>query len=120
MLSGALSVRVLLSKAVVKTRVALFVFAGLAGGAFLRGDFVPVRYPEGVVRGFLVLRGPDGAVIADGDSIEFARGDRVTSRLVFHFRDGSLQDETTVFTSSSADRAFPVRWRSRSTRRAAA
>ena len=82
----------------VKRRLALFVLAFLAGGAILRGDFVPVRYPEGVVRGFLALRGPDGAVIADGDSIQFARGDRVTSRLVFHFRDGSLQDETTVFT----------------------
>lgn len=92
------SVRVLLSKARMKGRVAFFVFACLAGGAILLGDFVPVRYPEGVVRGFLVLRAPDGAVIADGDSIEFARGDRVTSRLVFHFHDGSLQDETTVFT----------------------
>lgn len=26
------------------------------------------------------------------------RGDRVTSRLTFHFKDGSLDDETTVFT----------------------
>lgn len=98
MLSDALTVRVLLSKALVKRRLALLVLACLAGGGLLRGDFVPVRYPEGLVRGFLVLRAPDGSVIADGDSIEFARGDRVTSRLVFHFRDGSLQDETTIFT----------------------
>ena len=54
-----------------KKRVALFVLACFGGGAFLRGDFVRIRYPEGVVRGFFVLRAPDGAVIADGDSIEF-------------------------------------------------
>ena len=58
---------------------------------------VPVRFPEGVVHGFLTLATPAGKILADGDSIQFARGDRVTSRLVFRFRDGSLQDETTVF-----------------------
>ena len=81
----------------VKKRLALFVTACVGGCAFLRGDSVAVRYPEGVVRGFLALRAPDGSVIADGDSIQTARGSVVTSRLVFHFRDGSLQDETAVF-----------------------
>lgn len=58
-----------------------------------------MRHAEGVVRGFLLLRSLDsGAVIANGDLIQFSRGDRVTSRLVFHFKDGSLQDETAVFT----------------------
>jgi hypothetical protein len=37
-------------------------------------------------------------VLADGDLVEVVRGDRVTSRLTFHFKDGSLDDETTVFT----------------------
>ena len=64
----------------------------------LSAESVAVRYAEGVVRGFLVLRAPDGSVIANGDSIQFARAGRVTNRLVFHFRDGSLQDETAVFT----------------------
>jgi len=85
---------------VVKSRLKLaaivFASALVAGG--LCAESVAVRYTEGVVRGFLVLRGPDGAVIADGDSIQFARAGRVTNRLVFHFRDGSLQDETAVFT----------------------
>ena len=35
--------------------------------------------------------------MATGDLIQGARGDRVTSRLVFHFKDGSLSDETGVF-----------------------
>jgi hypothetical protein len=76
----------------------LLCLSGPAGAGPLRAENVAVRYPEGVVRGFLLLRGEDGSVLANGDLIQFARGDRVTSRLVFHFRDGSLQDETTVYT----------------------
>lgn len=44
-----------------------------------------------------MLRSLDGALLAHGDLIQFSRGDRVTSRLIFHFKDGSLQDETAVF-----------------------
>jgi hypothetical protein len=58
---------------------------------------VAVRHTEGVVHGFLVLRTMDGETLADGDLIQIARGDRVTSRLVFHFKDGSVHDETAVF-----------------------
>ena len=58
---------------------------------------VPVRFAEGIVHGFLSLRTADGALVANGDLIQVARGDRVTSRLVFHFKDGSLRDETSVF-----------------------
>jgi hypothetical protein len=50
------------------------------------------------VHGFLALRSTDGATLASGDLIQRARGDRVTSRLVFRFRDGSTNDETAVFT----------------------
>jgi hypothetical protein len=79
--------------------VALIFVAGQFGAGALQADSVAVRHVEGVVRGFLFLRSLDsGAVIANGDLIQFSRGDRVTSRLVFHFKDGSLQDETAVFT----------------------
>ncbi len=63
----------------------------------VQGEPVPVRYPEGVTHGFLVLRTLQGKDVADGDLSQFVRGDRVTRRLVFHFRDGSIQDETVVF-----------------------
>jgi hypothetical protein len=81
-----------------RLKLAALVLASSVGAGALSAESVAVRYTEGVVRGFLVLRAPDGAVIADGDSIQFARSGRVTNRLVFHFRDGSLQDETAVFT----------------------
>jgi hypothetical protein len=58
---------------------------------------VTVRHAEGLVHGFLVLRTLDGTLLADGDLLQTTRGPRVTTRLVFHFKDGSLHDETTVF-----------------------
>lgn len=59
---------------------------------------VAVKHKEGLVHGFLVLRTLEGETLADGDLIQNVSGDRVTSRLVFHFKDGSLHDETAVFT----------------------
>lgn len=59
---------------------------------------VKVRHREGTLHGFLSLTTEDGKVIASGDLIEIVRGDRVSSRLTFHFKDGSVDDETTVFT----------------------
>jgi hypothetical protein len=58
---------------------------------------VAVRQLEGHVHGFLSLRSSAGDVLASGDLIQNIHGDRVTSRLVFHFKDGSLHDETFVF-----------------------
>ena len=58
---------------------------------------VAVRHTEGLVHGFLVLRTLSGDTLADGDLIQIARGYRVTSRLVFRFKDGSVHDETAVF-----------------------
>ncbi len=58
---------------------------------------VAVRHTEGLVHGFLVLRTLSGDTLADGDLIQIARGYRVTNRLVFRFKDGSVHDETAVF-----------------------
>jgi hypothetical protein len=69
----------------------------LACGMTLSAETVSVRYSEGLVHGFLALRTLDGTTIADGDLIQRAQGDRVTSQLVFHFKDGSINDETAVY-----------------------
>jgi hypothetical protein len=58
---------------------------------------VTVRYREGVAHGFLVLRTPDGKPLADGDQTQVVQGDRVTSRMYFKFTDGSVYEETTIF-----------------------
>jgi hypothetical protein len=65
--------------------------------ASLSAEPVPVRNTEGLVHGFLALSTLDGITLADGDLIQVAAGDRVTSRLLFHFKDGSLHDETAVY-----------------------
>src|SRR6202171_5109101 len=60
-------------------------------------ESVAARYIEGLSRGFLVVRTQDGRQIADGDLSQVAHGDRVTSRMTFRFKDGSIEDETTAF-----------------------
>ncbi|HTF66063.1 MAG TPA: hypothetical protein VK638_25590 [Edaphobacter sp.] len=64
----------------------------------LHADPVPVRHPQGSGHGFVVLKTLEGTRIAIGDMTQIVHGDRVTSRLVFRFLDGSIDDETTVFT----------------------
>jgi hypothetical protein len=75
----------------------LITMSSVLTGVLLGASNVPVRYKEGLTHGFLVLSTLDGNPIAIGDLTEVARGNKVTSHLVFHFNDGSLQDETTVF-----------------------
>jgi len=59
---------------------------------------VAVRHLQGTMHGFLVLRSENGDVVASGDLIQFTHGGQVTTETVFHFKDGSVDDETTVFT----------------------
>jgi hypothetical protein len=68
----------------------------LSGVAALASP-VAVRYREGFIHGFLVLSTLDGVTIAAGDLTQVARGDQVTTQVAFRFKDGSRQEETTVF-----------------------
>jgi hypothetical protein len=81
------------------TRLLAFVATAAFASATVTSTAEPVavRFAEGLVHGFLTLRTLDGSLIANGDLIQSARGSRVTSRLVFRFKDGSLLDETAVF-----------------------
>lgn len=59
---------------------------------------VSVRFAEGVTHGFLVLRTVNGGLLASGDLLQVGRKGEVESRMVFRFKDGSVFDETVVFT----------------------
>ena len=72
-------------------------FRGCRLAGLLAAEPVAVRYTEGSVHGFLVLRTLDDKLLADGDVTQKVDGDRVTARLVFNFKDGSLMDQTTVY-----------------------
>jgi hypothetical protein len=66
----------------------------------LRADQVAVRHTEGVMHGFLLLRNLGGSALADGQMIQVAQGDRVKQHLTFRFKDGSIHEETTIFSQN--------------------
>jgi hypothetical protein len=59
---------------------------------------VPVRFAEGVVHGFLVLRSVDGAALALGDLLQVGRDGVIEKRMLFRFKDGSVFDERVTYT----------------------
>jgi len=58
---------------------------------------IAVRFTEGLVHGFLVLNNSAGSRIASGDFLQIPQGANIKSRILLHFKDGSLHDETVVF-----------------------
>ena len=75
----------------------LLISTWILSGAGLSASPVEVRYRQGLIHGFLVLSTLDGVAIAAGDLAQVARGDQVTTQVTFRFKDGSRQEETTVF-----------------------
>src|SRR5881275_99575 len=72
----------------------------------LTAEQVRVRHTEGLMHGFLALRTLDGKRLADGEMTQIAEGDRVSSRLIFRFKDGSVYDDTTIFTQRGSFRVL--------------
>ncbi len=71
--------------------------AAVVWPGLLAAEPVAVRYTEGSLHGFVVLRTLDDKLLADGDVTQTVKGDQVTTRMVFNFKDGSLMEQTTVF-----------------------
>lgn len=69
----------------------------LAPHCYLRGQDLKVKYRAGAEHGFLVLDDLAGKTLADGEITQIPSHDRVKLHLVLHFRDGSVDDETTVY-----------------------
>ena len=70
----------------------------------LRAEPIQVRHSQGTERGFLLIRSESGAILGHGDLNQTAHGSRVTSELALHFKDGSLDDETVVYTQTGVFR----------------
>jgi hypothetical protein len=71
---------------------------------------VVVRHTEGLVHGFLVLSSMDGTPLAQGDLIQVAApNNQVTNHLVFRFKDGSVRDETAVYSQRGSFRLLSYR-----------
>ena len=56
-----------------------------------------MRHTEGLIHGFLGLRDLEDNILAAGDLSQLVNGNRVTTELTFHFKDGSIHEETSVF-----------------------
>ncbi len=88
--------------------ILLLVFLVLLQSSVLPAETVTVRHKGGLLHGFLVLRTLDGTVLADGELTQVAEGDRITTRLLFRFKDGSVNDETTVYSQRATFRLLSV------------
>ncbi len=80
----------------------LIAFSIVLQASTLTAAPVPVRHKEGVAHGFLILRTLEGKILAAGDSIQVTRDDQITAEVSLRFRDGSLHDETTVYSQREA------------------
>ncbi|HUG36752.1 MAG TPA: hypothetical protein VML54_07365, partial [Candidatus Limnocylindrales bacterium] len=85
------------------------VLTALLGVSIAAAAPVTVRFAEGFTRGFLVLMTPDGTPIAHGELIQKPVGGRIHSRLFLNFKDGSLYDETVVFSQKGVFRVESYR-----------
>jgi hypothetical protein len=63
----------------------------------LAAEQVRVAQKQGNIHGFLVMKDDEGNEIAVGDQTNDVRGSVVHARTVFHFRDGSIDDEETWY-----------------------
>ena len=65
---------------------------------------IPVRHAQGSSRAFLVLKDLSGRPLAFGDVIQVPHRSFISSRLVFHFRDGSVDDDLTTYSQNGVFR----------------
>jgi hypothetical protein len=70
---------------------------------------VAVKFIESLAHGVLTLRNEQGSVIAHGELVQAPHGDAMQSRTTFRFADGSLYDETIVFSQKSVFRLLVYR-----------
>jgi hypothetical protein len=77
----------------------------LAPWSTLAAAPVEVRLVEGTAHGLLLVRSMSGQTLGHGDFLQTAYRDRVESRLILRFKDGSLHDERVAF---SQQRVFAM------------
>jgi len=80
-----------------RRRSLLLVLGALLVAGPLAAAAIPVRFAEGSIHGFFVLRTQAGRYLAQGDLLEVARDGEIEKTSLFQFQDGSLFRETVVF-----------------------
>ena len=89
--------------------------AGLLAMALLgtpyntQGQEVKLRYRAASEHGFVILRNEAGAILASGELTQVPSRNRITLHVVLHFRDGSTDDETTLYSQGETIRLISDR-----------
>lgn len=65
------------------------------------GESIPAKHRQGSVHAMLLIYTEAGRLVGVADDTNFARGKTWVSRLTMRFRDGSVDDETTVYTQGA-------------------
>jgi hypothetical protein len=86
-------------------RAVLAMFIILAPWFPLEAAPIEVRLVEGTAHGLMLVRSVSGEILGHGDFLQAVHRDGVETRLVLRFKDGSLHDETHVF---SQQRVFTL------------
>lgn len=68
--------------------------------AIAHSNPVRMRHPQGWAHGFVEVTTLDGERIGVGDLLQRVNKNTISSRLVLNFFDGSVDDETTIFTQN--------------------
>lgn len=63
----------------------------------MRADEIRVKYPQGSLHAFLLIRSEDGKIIGTGDALNEPVGGVWRNKMILKLRDGSLDEETTLY-----------------------
>lgn len=88
---------------------AFLLLVSLAVSPILSAQPIPVQQQQGSMHAFLLVKASDGKTIAAGDIVQVAEHARLRSRLTLRFRDDSLDEESTVYSSDGALRLISDR-----------
>ncbi|HTZ98615.1 MAG TPA: hypothetical protein VMB18_19590 [Terriglobales bacterium] len=70
------------------------------------GEQIPVKFPQGSIHAFMVLRSEEGKAIGVGDWDQKLHSGQLSSHLKFRFDDGSIYEDTTTFTQKGVFRVL--------------
>lgn len=87
----------------------LLVMALLGTSYSTQGQELKLRYRTASEHGFVILRDAAGAILASGEVTQVPSKNRITLHVVFRFRDGSIDDETTLYSQGETIRLISDR-----------
>jgi hypothetical protein len=81
----------------VRSNFFLAAFLAVTLGAAAPAQQIAVRHIQKPMHRFMIARSEAGETIARGEFTQAVEDDEVTMRLIYHFVDGSIDDETTTY-----------------------